>query len=601
MPGVSFIQGQTATKEAYAASLRAVCFHDDYDRTVHVEDGTTFLGSTGYPEYPVETVETSDAVFVLEGQLYDVNDQEHQLRSVGSKLLEERLGEVRTWLADRDGDFLLLAYEKETGAISVVNDVFARLPVYYATVGDNIAFSRELKFVRSLARHYDDVLEPDTVAFAQTLLFGYQLGNRTLFDSVRRVPPGSYVHIDDGVHVERLHRHDFQSAAHADRSVGENARALASRFEEACANRDVDGLSNVVSLSGGLDSRAVAGGYNAADVPYTAATFEKPDKSNTSDVQLAERIADALSVDWERYVVERTETHRTDLLEMKQGLNFLAMSFLLDFLEQLRARHGRFTYVTGDGGDKTLPDLTPPREFDSRRELAEYLVNAHGIFDLEEIATLTGVSSEDLVRSVEARLDSYPEPTHDAQYVHFLIRERGINWLNHGEDRNRYYCWSVSPFYAPHFFEYAMNVPADQKRRSALQAAFLEELDPSLCDIEDANYDAPVSSVRHKLKAFGVDLIARYPILKDTVASLLNDGPSDELTDALASEARGAGGTPFDDTAVMSVLRNDQDYNGQELYNLLTLLATANYEPDQLLQAGQREMVADGSGYDTEE
>ncbi|MFC4450032.1 asparagine synthase-related protein [Halorussus aquaticus] len=597
MPGISFVQGQTTVGEAASASLRTICFRDDYDRTVHVDDSAAFLGSTGYSEYPVKVVETSDAVFVLEGRLYDTDDEERELRSLGPKLLEERLEAVRSWVADRDGDFLVLAYEKETGAVSAVNDTFARLPVYYATVGDDVVLSRELKFVRSLARDRDDPLEPDVVAFAQTLVFGYQLGNRTLFDSVRRVPPGSYVRIDGDVAVRSLHSHDFQQTPYADRNVRENARELASRFEEACANRAADDLPNVVSLSGGLDSRAVAGGYDAVGVPYLTATFEKPNDANSSDVRLAERIADALDADWERYAVERTERHREDLLEMKQGLNFLAMSFLLDFLEQLEARHGKFTYVTGDGGDKALPDLTPPREFDGRRDLAEYVVDTHSIFDPEEAADLTGVSRERLVQSVQARLDSYPESAYDAQYVHFLVRERGMNWLNHGEDRNRYYCWSVSPFYATEFFDYAMSVPADQKRRSRLQAAFLEELGPSLCDIENANYDAPVSSVTHELKLLGVNLVSRYPGLRDAITSFLNGGASDEVTEALANEVRRAGETPFDDTAVADVVRNGGDYRGQELYNLLTLLATTNYTPARPVRTDQTAVITDGEGY----
>jgi len=144
MPGVSFVQGQTTAKGAEEASLRTVCFREDYERTVHAADETSFLGSSGYAEYPVTTVETADAIFLLEGHLYDVDDRERHLRSVGANLLGERLEAVESWLADRDGDFLLLAYEKDTGALSVVNDAFARLPGYYATVGGNVVFSREL-------------------------------------------------------------------------------------------------------------------------------------------------------------------------------------------------------------------------------------------------------------------------------------------------------------------------------------------------------------------------------------------------------------------------------------------------------------------------
>jgi asparagine synthase (glutamine-hydrolysing) len=580
MPGISFVGGPMGPDETPLACLRGVCFRDEYERTVHLADDSAVLASTGYPAYPVETVETDDTVLLLEGHLYDAADERRHLRSVGRALREDRPDAVASWLADRDGDFLVAAYDRATGALSLVNDRFGRLPVYYATVGDDPVVSRELKFVRDLAARRGDPLDPDPMAFAQTLLLGYRLGDRTLFESVRRVPPGSYVRIDDGVRVRSLHRHDFGTAVHADRSVGENARELAARFERACANRDLDGLPNVLSLSGGLDSRAVGGGYAAAGASFAAATYEWPDGSNAADVRIARRVADALDADWERYPVERAAAHRRELLTTKQGQNHLGMSFLLDFLDQLRKRHGPFAYVTGDGGDKALPDLTPPRSFDSRRDLAEYLAAAHAIFDPDEAAALAGVSRDSLVRAVEARLASYPETSYDDLYVHFLVRERCLNWLTHGEDRNRYYCWSVSPFYAPDFFEYAANVPADQKAGNGLYAAFLDELDPALVGIDDANYDAPVTSLRHRLKQFGVDLVYRYPRLKRTLASLFDGATGDELADALERQFRRADATPLSDPVVEQVVRNVGRYDGHELYNLLTLLATAGYEAD---------------------
>jgi len=593
MPGTTVVQGQTASTEVIKRALDNVCFRDEYEVTTHVETDAALLASTSYPEYPVKTVETMDAVFVLEGYLYDVDDEWEQIRSIGPELLDKRFSEIREWLINRDGDFLLTAYEKETGAVSVVSDIFARLPVYYTTIGDDIVLSRELKFIRDLAASCNEPLESDVLAFAQTLLFGYQLGDQTLFESVHRVPPGAYVHIDGNVQVERLHTHDFGTTAHADRSVRENARSLAYRFKDACENRDVDGLPNVLSLSGGLDSRAAAGGYTGADISYTAATFKKSNGGNDADVRFAKRISEALGVDWERYTVERTETHQDELLAMKQGQNFLAMAFICDFLEQLRSRHDAFTYVTGDGGDKALPDLTPSRTFNSERELAEYIVDVHSIFNRTEAASLTNVTSERLIQTVEERLDSYPESDHDAQYVHFLIRERGINWLNHGEDRNRYYCWSVSPFYAPQFFTYAMNVPAHQKYQNRLYAAFLAELDPALCEIKDANFNASITSLQHKVKQFGINLITRYPAVKNTISSVLKNGGNEDLSAVIKREFQQADEVPFDKTAVTNVIRNHEQYDGHEMYNMITLLRTINYDTDLVTQSRPKSVVPD--------
>ena len=592
MPGISLVCGPSTDPAVASSALDAACFTDEYDAHTAVANGRTFLGFSGYADYPVRTVETDDALYVLEGRLYDVDDERRRAREVGSALLDGRTEAVASWLDGRDGDFLLVAYEKETGTVRLVNDTFARLPVYYATTDDAIVVSRELKFVRDVAGHRNAAPDLDRMAVAQSLLFGYRLGDRTLFDSVRRVPPGSALHVeadanggDVGVRVERLHRHDFDGHAHADGSVAANAATLASLFEDACANRDVPGVPNVLSLSGGLDSRAVGGGYDAVDAPYTAATFEKSDGSNADDVRLAKRVAETLGVEWEHYEATGTETHRAKLLEMKQGMNFLGMSFILDFFEQLRDRHGSLVYVTGDGGDKALPDITPPRSFASRRGLAEYVVDAHGIFDREEAAAIAGIDAEALVGAVETRLASYPESSYVGKYVHFLVRERGINWLNHGEDRNRYYFWSVSPFYSPEFFEYAMNVPAAQKSGSKLQAAFLESLDPALCGVADANYGAPVTSLEHKAKQFAAGLVCRYPTVKRTVASLLGgSGPPKGLDDDIRAQLRRADRTPFADDAVGRVLHGETEYGGRELYNLLTVAAVADREPDEVVE-----------------
>lgn len=585
MPGISLLHDSSPSSHVRSvgkSALDTVCFRNGYDARTISADRRTFVGSSGYPEYPVLSVETSDAYFVLEGQLYDVDDAKHHLEMIGSALLDERLRDVRAWLESRDGEFVVLAHEKRTGTTRLVNDTFARLPIYCATAGETTILSREMKFIRNVAQYHDDPLDLDSMAVAQSLLFGYRLGDRTLFEGVERVPPGSFVRVGDEVHVERLHQHDFEGSAHADRSVSENATALASLFEDACANRNLDGLPNVLSLSGGLDSRAVGGGYDAAGAPFVAATFEKPNGANATDVEIAERIADSLNVEWERYRVEETEAHQADLLEMKQGLNFLGMSFILDFFEQLRARHGSAVYVTGDGGDKVLPDLTPPRSFSSRRELAEYIIDVHSVFDFAEAAAIAGVDSEALVRSVERRLASYPESTREASYVHFLVRERGINWLNQGEDRNRYYFWSTTPFYSKPFFEYAMNVPASQKRHGELFAAFLDELHPALGDIENANYGATITSFEHKTKQFAERLITRYPTVKNAIASLLNGSADDGLYHVVSERLRQADETSIEQERLESVLHDVGSYGGRELYNLLTVVAVDDWRPDKI-------------------
>jgi len=81
-------------------------------------------------------------------------------------------------------------------------------------------------------------------------------------------------------------------------------------------------------------------------------------------------------------------------------------------------------------------------------------------------------------RSVRDRLRLYPETDPASKYVHFLVYERGANFLFEGEDRNRFF-WSTTPFYSIDFFRYAMNCPPEQKTRYNLYRSFLTELAPA--------------------------------------------------------------------------------------------------------------------------
>jgi asparagine synthase (glutamine-hydrolysing) len=45
------------------------------------------------------------------------------------------------------------------------------------------------------------------------------------------------------------------------------------------------------------------------------------------------------------------------LLNIRSGMNYLAMGYILQFFDMLMERHGaRLTYLTGYGGDIVLPN-----------------------------------------------------------------------------------------------------------------------------------------------------------------------------------------------------------------------------------------------------
>jgi len=592
MPGISLVRDPGGLDEdAVDAALDSVLFFDDYGVEKHYESGRTVLASSGYDGYPVRAVETDEAVVVLEGHLYDVDDPEEHLAEVAALLRRERTDALRQWIRSRDGDFLVAVLWKADESVSVLTDALGRLPAYRSEAGSTQVVSRELKFVRALAEHGSRRLAVDRLGVAQTLAFGYRLGTRTLFEGVRRVPPASLVRVGDTLDARRLYRHDFGGETHADRDTARNAERLASLFGEACRRRGDLGEENLIALSGGLDSRAVAAGYATEGLPCRAATFDRSDGSAADEVRIAEAVAGRLDIPWRSYVARSSATHRSRLLELKQGMNYLRLSFLVDFLEQLDPPRGEAVYVTGDGGDKALPRLSPPREFDTLDDLVTYTISANAIFGASEAADLAGVTRASLVRSVEDRLSAYPEAALDDKYVHFLIRERGMNWLYHGEDRNRYYYWSVSPFYSLPFFRYAMNCPDEQKAGEALYHRFLRELAPDVADVEYANFGAPIGSAEYRLKRLAYDALGRYPSVREAAVDLIKRLRNDSTVEApeAAEEIEatlhtGAGdggdGRVLTSDAIDRVLADPGSYSEPAMYHLLTVASVFDDRPE---------------------
>ena len=92
----------------------------------------------------------------------------------------------------------------------------------------------------------------------------------------------------------------------------------------------------MVSLSGGLDSRAVAAGLRREEIPFTAATFLNSQQTNAADVRVASRVAEALGVEWQLFHPRPPQgKDLVQLLDLKSGANNLRMSFILPFFHQL--------------------------------------------------------------------------------------------------------------------------------------------------------------------------------------------------------------------------------------------------------------------------
>jgi asparagine synthase (glutamine-hydrolysing) len=91
--------------------------------------------------------------------------------------------------------------------------------------------------------------------------------------------------------------------------------------------------------------------------------------------------------------------------------------------------------------------------------------------------------------------------------VHFVICERGLKWQSEGEDRNRCYFWSTTPFSGTRFFNDAMGCPDEQKARFGLYREFLQVLSPTAAAVEYAGMGGSVASEKFRVASKALALL----------------------------------------------------------------------------------------------
>jgi len=149
-----------------------------------------------------------------------------------------------------------------------------------------------------------------------------------------------------------------------------------------------------------------------------------------------------------------------------------------------------------------------------------------------------------------------------------------------GEDRNRHFFWSVTPFYALEFFRYALNCPDRDKQTYRLYREFLAELHPAVAGIDYADWQAPLASLKFSLLYQVKNLTRRRPNLIRRLRRLLGRydlvEPGSNITGGLQDQSLTCASLSrhIDFLSLGRVLAKPRNYDKIQLWTLLTLTST---------------------------
>jgi len=508
MPGISLVYSKDGEISRSASrirdSLQELVHGNRYSSSSSIIGDHLFLGYTRHKQYTVTEIEDERYFICVDGFVFnrDRNELERSLLAVAAEMPD--CGEkVREWITGTDGEYAVLISDRQTGETIIFNDPLSRISLYFSMDENGLLLSREPRFINS----FRGGTRFDRDSVFEYLLFGYPLDGKTLFEGVSRLKGGWMISISTesgSAEAKRVHSFNYEEKEHSAGSVSRHAANMADLLESACRRRSSGEGNNVVSLSGGLDSRSVCTCLNNKGVPFSAATFLDAYGIVGPDVEYAEKIAEALNAEWQLFRLHRARGEKLlELLERLNGLNYLGVGHILELLDRIGSRYGDdFTLFTGDGGDRVIRDTRPVGTVKSMDALLEYILKFNTMLPLEVVSEITGRQISEIRERLMQMLGGYEERDYKMKYLQFIFSERCPGWHFQGEERSRFYTRAMTPFYGSEVFRYSMNLPDRIKKNYKLYREIIINLSPEVAAINNSEWQFPITS--WKLPLYGL-------------------------------------------------------------------------------------------------
>jgi asparagine synthase (glutamine-hydrolysing) len=235
-------------------------------------------------------------------------------------LLQACLNDFDATVAALDGEYHIAIWDARDRVLTLANDRFGGLPLYYASTSQETPGWSFAGGVRGVLMAPGVSADPDADALAEAVTFGgFRLGDRTQIASIKMLSGGTIVSVSD--RRPRFRRYwdwsRIPDTPFADRrAVIEEMWRL---WQKAVASRLAGAQRPGQTLSGGLDSRAILA-EAAPRVPiWTAITYGEPD---CDDARYARQAVDAIGAEWyfhRLYQPDWLDT-RTSFVQATDGL-----------------------------------------------------------------------------------------------------------------------------------------------------------------------------------------------------------------------------------------------------------------------------------------
>ena len=267
--GFTFSGDPAAAGAELSAMLSAVQDHPSYHVDHWVGDGIALghvsLGRIDKQPQPIWNEDQTQCI-VFEGELFNTEQLRVELETAGHRFKLGNAAELLLHLWEEHGEeclrrlnggFTFAIWNAVDRCLAVGNDRFGFRHVYYALLGNQLAFACG---VRGLLAHTRLPREVDRVGIAQALHFEHLLGDRTYVAGVKLLPPAAVLYIQAEHCTRQRYWQWSMPEYYAPHSRAEYHEELLRLFKQAVSRQIPCGaVRGGMNLSGGLDSRMLLG------------------------------------------------------------------------------------------------------------------------------------------------------------------------------------------------------------------------------------------------------------------------------------------------------------------------------------------------------
>ncbi len=382
-------------------------------------------------------------------------------------------------LGELNGVFAIAYYDSASQTLTLANDRFGFMPLYYYYNHGLVVFASEVKAILQLVPQR----ELDWESCADFFYVGHMLGQKTLFKNIHALEAGQVLTYTNG-NLETRRYYDFTHTPIIDRK-DVSVEKLARLFTEAVRRRVRTELPNTVLLSGGFDSRFILGTLDSVGVSPKVVSLEHANVKQGLDGKLALLLANALRLE---YDYRRSHKHyftSQDWLQVFYILDGMTPNLEL-FISEVYPELTRSLGVVWDGlaldialgGSHQIEGGTQEniKEFISKRTANRFLLRL--ILSPSKFHEMDNTFIQRLQDEV-AQI-----PPSENQFEYFLLKHRTRRRIA----VNPYQLFaskvsSMTPAADTNFMQYILSIPSSLKLDHKLYVNMLRETFPLLTKV----------------------------------------------------------------------------------------------------------------------